>query len=97
MKLNNRNLFGASVFILGYFILLALNEYFTKSEFVVTGFVRELFTIPLLMLQLVLLVVATKRWVAEDRFSVRKFPFWATLVLLISNSWTLGSLFITRF
>ena len=97
MKLTNRKLFYASVFISCYFILLTLNEYLMESEHVMVGVVRELFTIPLLILQLVLLFIAIKRWVTEDSFSVRKLPFWAALFLLINNSWTLGLFFTTRF
>ena len=97
MKLDNRKLFYAGVFILCYFILLTLNEYLVRSEYVIVGVVRELFTIPLLILQLVLLFIAIKRWATKENFSVRKLPFWTALVLLINSFWTLGSFFITRF
>ena len=97
MKLTNRKLFYASVFISCYFILLTLNQYFVRLKYVIIGVVQELLTIPLLILQLVLLFIAIKRWATEDSFSVIKLPFWAALVLLINSFWTLGLFFITRF
>ena len=97
MQINDKTLFYTSILISCYFILLLLNAYVIKSENVVVGFLQELFTIALLILQLVLLFVSIKHWAVKDNFLMRKYSFWTFLILFISNAWTLSTLFISNF
>ena len=57
--INNRNLTIANFGIVSYFMLIWL-LYIYNIEFVLIGVIRELFTIPLLIAQVLILVVGTK-------------------------------------
>ena len=93
-KSNGRELFYASSFTAAYFLLLMLNAYWIKSENIIVGFIQNLFTIPILMAQIILLFVAL--WFCfSDRVSTNSYPFWAFIFLLLTNILTLGSLYFS--
>tara|TARA_B100001063_G_C16685260_1_gene513974 strand:- start:482 stop:775 length:294 start_codon:yes stop_codon:yes gene_type:complete len=95
IKLNGRLLFYLSIFISGYFLLLLLNEILLKLDYILIGFIVESFSISLLLLQFILLFVSFIYW-KKDNFSIKNYSFWAFLILILSNAWTLGGLFIIR-
>ncbi len=65
-----------------YFMLLFLNYHFFKLDFVLIGFFQELLTIPMLLLQFVLLFYAVK-FAIRDKFSFKKSSVYLLLFLLI--------------
>ncbi|HTO16343.1 MAG TPA: hypothetical protein VLZ83_11260 [Edaphocola sp.] len=93
-KISNKNLFYFSLGIAGYFLLLFVNAYIIKSDFILIGVFQELLTIPMLIIQLFLLFISIKHCI-KDEFRIKEYSFWAFSILLVSNLSTLGSLIIT--
>jgi hypothetical protein len=89
--LNEKILFYLSVTIGVYFILLSLDAYVLKSGNILVGIIRESLTIPMLILQIILLVLAIT-YCIQDRFRINEYSFWAFSILIISNLLTLGSI-----
>ncbi len=89
---NSRKLFYLSLLVMGYFSFLYLNAYIIKSDLVIIGFLQELVTIPLMILQLFFLVLSVKIWF-KDQYSIKSYSFGATVILLLSNVFTWGSFF----
>lgn len=83
-------MFFCTLSVAGYFGLLFLNGYVIRSNFVLIGVFQELLTIPLILLQLLLLVVGAIHCVS-DRFRIRTYSFWSFIILLIMNSLVFGS------
>ena len=92
--LTSKRLLFVSLAVVGYFCLLSLNAYIIKSDFVLIGVFQELLTLPLLLLQLVLLVLSVMHCI-KDKFRIKTYSLWTFLVLLISNSIFIGSIIIS--
>lgn len=73
-----------------YFILLCLNTYVIKSDFVLIGVVQELITIPIILGQFVIAVVSAISWVKED-FGKKGYVFWTFLISLCNSLFVVGS------
>lgn len=95
-KIDSKKLFYISSCIAGYFLLLCINAYILKSDFILIGYFQELLTIPMLLIQLFLFIFSIK-YCIKDKFRVNKYPFWTFFVLLVSILFTFGSLLITIF
>ncbi len=90
----NKNLFYFRLLTAGYFILLCVNAYIIKSECILIGIIQELLTIPMLLIQIFLFILSIK-YCIKNKFRIKEYTFWAFPILLVSNSFTLGSLIIT--
>lgn len=76
--------FLTSIFLTSYFFLLMRNGFYWKSDIVLIGVVQELFTIPAMLVSIVLFfVVLIKLFSARDRAA--KPWYGLTLGLLILN------------
>jgi len=95
-KINNKKLFYLSFCIAGYFLLLFINAYIIKSNFILIGIFQELLTIPMLIVLLFLFILSVKYSVA-DKFRIKKYSFWTFLILLVTILLTFGSLFLVIF
>ena len=95
-KFTGKRLFFVSLVVVGYFCLLCLNAYFFKSNFVLIGVFQELLTLPLLLFQLALLFFSIMHCI-KDKFRIITYSFWTFLILLISNSFFLGSFILTHY
>ena len=93
---NEKILFYLSVVIGAYFILLGLNAYVIKSEHVIMGVIREMVTIPIILIQIILLVFSIK-YCLNNRFNIREYSFWAFSILLLTNLLILGTIVIAIF
>ena len=92
-KITNKNLLLATLISGLYFIFIYLNAAVFKFNFVLIGVFQELLTIPLLLLQLLLLFVAIK-FSVRDGFSLKKNSLYSLLILLLSNRYVWSSFFI---
>ena len=94
-KFTSKRLFFVSLAVAGYFCLLCLNAYVVRSDFVLIGVFQELLSLPLLLFQLALLFFSIMHCVKE-KFRIKTYSLWTFLILLISNSFFLGSIIILR-
>jgi len=90
-----KRLFFVSLGVVGYFCLLYLNAYVVKSDFVLIGVFQEMLTLPLLFAQLALWVVSII-YSIKEKFRVKSYSFWTFLILLLNNTFCIGSLFLSR-
>ena len=93
-KLTAKKLLYISLIVVGYFVLLYLNTYVVKSDFVLIGVFQELLTIPLLFIVQPGLLVLSIFHCIRDRFRINTCSFWAFIILLINNIYTIGSIII---
>lgn len=91
--MRNKTLFILSLSIFVYFTFLFLNSYVLKWENTIFGVFQELLTIPMLIFQVVLLVIAFKRSV-KDKFAIKSLAFWSFCLMVVSSSVTLGTLIL---
>lgn len=77
-------LFYISVLSSIYFLLLVLNRYVFKCEFVLIGVVQELITIPIMFAQFIICIASLIYWV-KDGFRINEYSLWA-FVISICNS-----------
>ena len=77
----NKIVLISSLFTATYFAVLIGSNYF-KIDNQVLGFVRELFTIPAVILLLVLSVISGMTLVKEKKFN--SLPFYSCLILLLT-------------
>ena len=89
---SKKGFFFVSSGVAGYFCLLCLNAYVIKSDFVLIGVFQELFTIPLLLFQWVLLILSII-YCIQNKFRLKTYSFWSFLILLVSNTCLLASFF----
>lgn len=89
--MRNKTLFILSLTIFIYFLALFLNAYVIKFENILLGMFQETLTIPMLIFQVVLLVIAFKRSV-KDKFVIKNLAFWSFALMFVSTFVTLGSL-----
>lgn len=94
-NLSTKRLFYLSIFIAGYFGFLYLNYHIFKIHYIIIGFIMEMITIPLGLAQVVLLVIAFQYW-RREKFSIKRYSFWAFLILFLNSFWTIGSFLISR-
>ncbi len=78
--MNNKRLFILSIITVVFFGLLFFNAYVLKSESVLMGAIREMITIPMLLL-LGFLIYFSIKFSLKDRFSIRKTSFWSLAML----------------
>ena len=89
--ISEKKLFWISFAIVGYFCLLYLNAYFAKSDLVFIGWVQELLTIPFILFQFILLIIAILYCIKET-FRINRYSFWSFFILLINNLFVICSL-----
>ena len=94
-KFAGRKFFFVSLGVIAYFCFLLLNAYIIHSRFVLIGFIQEILTLPLLLFQLILFVFSLT-YCIKDKFRIKTYSFWSFLFLLVSNSYFLGSLIISK-
>lgn len=75
-----------------YFILLCLNTYVLKSDFVLIGVFQELITIPITLGQFAIVVISAILW-AKESFRAQGYAFWTFLIALCNSLFVLGSFF----
>ena len=95
IRISGKTIFYLSILILAYFAFLFFNSYLLGSENVVIGFFQQLLTIPLLIIQLVLLFICISRIVQKRNGSLEEYLFPAVIILLLTNLVTLLSLFLS--
>lgn len=87
--LNNKNLTIINFSILIYFGLIYMID-FLKIEFVVIGVLREIFTIPFLLAQMIFLVLGIIHVV---KYKTHFLTLISIIVLAINAIYTIGSFF----
>ena len=87
-KLNQKIIFHITIAIVGYFIFLFLNWHVFHLRYILLDFIQEIVTIPLFILQVPLFLFSATLW-GMDRFKIRSYSFWSSIILLISISLTL--------
>ncbi len=95
-KINEKKLFYLSFCIAGYFLLLCLNTYIIKSNFILIGVFQELLTIPMLIVLLLVFILSVK-YSVDDKFRMNKYSFWTFLTSIVTILLTFGSLFLVIF
>jgi hypothetical protein len=90
--LNDKYLFLASLMIAIFFTFLYLNNIYFKINFVLIGLYQELLTLPTMVFQVVLLVIATMNFVS-NKYSLKTYSAWSVVILLTSSILTWGSFF----
>ncbi len=85
-----KRFFFLSLGVVGYFCLLYLNAYVIKSDFVLIEFFQEILTLPLICVQFVLFIFSII-YCIRDRFRIKTYSFWMFFILLVNNSFVIGS------
>jgi hypothetical protein len=88
-RINNSNLTIINFSIVAYFILLYVLDFF-KIDFVLIGVVREIFTIPFLLAQLLFLVLGVIHIIKHKTYLL---TFISIILLAINATYTIGSFF----
>jgi len=94
--ITNKQLFYLSVIIGLYFSLLFINTYVFQFDFLALGILQEVLTLPLLLLQLILLVFSFLR-IYRNKFSSFGYGLWSFLILIAYSLLTIGSFFTNHF
>ena len=89
-KTTSKKLFFISLAVVGYFCLLYLNGYIIKSDLFIIGVIQESLTIPLIIIQFVLLVISIFCCI-KDKFHVNRYSFWSLIILLANNLFVIWS------
>ncbi len=84
-KTNSKIFFYISCGLTLYFGFLFLDAYVIHSKFVLIGVFRELFTIPALFIQLLMLGVTFNNW-RREKFQLKSYSFWSFLMLIITSA-----------
>ena len=99
-KISGKRLFFAILCVVGYFILL-LAGWFINSlnkgiDFIlnILGFFHEILLFPLMFIVQPALLVLSIIHCIKEKFRIKSYSFWSFLILLISNSFCIGSFFI---
>jgi hypothetical protein len=92
--MKDKDIFALSICALLYFSFLALNAYYFKFQYIAIGFIQELFTIPIIIGQLVLLVVSFIRF-KRINYSIKSWTFVSMIILFALNCFVV-IIFITR-
>jgi len=88
-RINNSNLTIINFSIVAYFVLLYVLDFF-KIDFVLIGVVREIFTIPFLLAQLLFLVLGVIHIIKHKTYLL---TFISMILLAINATYTIGSFF----
>ncbi|MEY3820201.1 MAG: hypothetical protein RL337_382 [Bacteroidota bacterium] len=88
-RINNSNLTIINFSIVAYFVLLYVLDFF-KIDFVLIGVVREIFTIPFLLAQLLFLVLGVIHIIKHKTYLL---TFISIILLAINATYTIGSFF----
>jgi hypothetical protein len=88
-RINNSNLTIINFLIVAYFVLLYVLDFF-KIDFVLIGVVREIFTIPFLLAQLLFLVLGVIHIIKHKTYLL---TFISIILLAINATYTIGSFF----
>ena len=67
-----------------YFGLLILNTYVTRFTYFLIGIFQELFTIPFMLLQIILLAMTLNNW-RKEGFLLKGYSFWAFAMLIVTS------------
>jgi len=94
--MTNKALCLLSLLVVGYFVLLFINGYLIKIVLPLLGAIQELVTLPALVLQVALLVVAAKRlsrkgWL-RDAYLLTSFSSLCVSALVTAGSLTMAFL-----
>jgi hypothetical protein len=92
----SKGFFFLSLGVVGYFCLLSLNNYVIKSTFVLIGVFQEMLTLPLLFLVQPILLVLSVKYCIKDKFRIKTYSFWSFVILLVSNSFLIGSFVLSK-
>ena len=77
------------ILLFSYFAFLYLDAYILHLSDIWIGFIREMITLPLIILQFPLFVISLIIWGGIDDFRIKTYSFWALVILLISMGLTL--------
>ncbi|MCF7568892.1 hypothetical protein L3X37_11030 [Sabulilitoribacter arenilitoris] len=89
-------LFNASIITSLFLVLIYLNSTVFKMNFVLIGVFQELFTIPSISVQPLLLFLSLRIFI-RTKFKVKSYTFFALIVSLVTLILTWGSFIITKF
>jgi len=90
--ITGKHFFILSIAIALYFVFLLCNAYLFEFNFVGLGVVQEVFTLPLLLLQIFVLAVSFLR-IRKNKFSISDYNVWSFFILLTCSLFTIGSFF----
>lgn len=82
--MKDKNILALSICALLYFSFLLLNDRYFKFESAAISFIQELFTIPIIIGQLVLLVLSLI-YFKRSNYSIRSWTFISMIILVASN------------
>ena len=94
MKLiTNKNILITAIIVVVYFTILFFNAYVFKSDVVLIGVFQEMLTMPMLVLQFVVLFLAVKKMIEiKTLYNLQLLS--ASILIFVSTVVTLGSFFI---
>ncbi len=89
-KISDKNVFYISLVVVIYFIFLYVNSYIVKAEYVLIGVLQESLTIPMLIIQFILLIIVINRCIS-NKFDVKTYTFFAFIMLIVNSLFVLFS------
>lgn len=88
--ISGKTIFTLSLCILSWFILLILNSRFFKLDLVIISVIQEMFTLPVMVIQLLLLILAFLNF-KKSNYSLQSYAFWGLVVLMATNVFVIVS------
>ena len=92
----DRNIFYISVVTSSFLMMIYINAVYVKWPFVLLGVFQEMFTIPCMLTQPVLLFLALKK-LFKVTFKMKSYIFFTMVISLTTIILTWGSLLLTWF
>ena len=95
-KFAGKKFFFVSISVVGFVCFHILNWYILHLEFIFIRFFGELLMFPLIFLVQPVLFVLSIVYCINDKFRIKSYSFWSFLILLVSNSFTIGSFIMAK-
>ena len=102
-KFSGKRFFFVTLIVVGFFIFLLLDWFIyhlykdIDSIRILIGFFRELLFFPLMFIIQPALLILSFIHCINEKFRIKSYSFCSFLILLISNSFCIGSFFIESF
>ncbi|MDO5979746.1 hypothetical protein [Flavivirga spongiicola] len=92
----DRNIFYISVITSSFLMMIYINHTYTKLSFVLLGVIQEMFTIPCVLIQPVLLYLALRNFF-KVKFKLKPYISFTVVISLTTMVFTWGDWLLTRF
>jgi hypothetical protein len=92
-NITTKHLFIAARTLVTFFIMVWLNAYVIKSSAVIIGVLQELLLIPMMLLQILILGIASHK-IFQTKITLKGMLFWTIVMMVCSILLTFGSFII---